>query len=104
MANLPDPKGTMFFANLVSKLEDLDTHIVLLHAMQGGGTAIMGAGSNASGSSVGQGSESYDLFSILDRLAHGEIYNSPNSLTRLSGLGRSWAGLGRDLIARSMLV
>lgn len=56
MANLPDPKGTMFFANLVlsSKLEDLDAHIVLLHAMQGGGTAIVGAGSNASGSSVGQ--------------------------------------------------
>ena len=69
----PRSQRNHVFREFGSKLEDLDAHIVLLHAMQGGGTAIMGAGSNASGSSVGQGSESYDLFSILDRLAHGEI-------------------------------
>ena len=69
----PRSQRNHVFRECGSKLEDLDAHIVLLRAMQGGGTAIVGAGSNASGSSVGQGSESYDLFSILDRLAHGEI-------------------------------
>lgn len=72
------PKGTIFFAKHVSKSRDLVLSwkilmLTLCFFMQGGGTAILGAGSNASGSSVGQGLESYDLFSILDRLARGEI-------------------------------